>query len=671
MKLLYLMALLPLTLSLFAQESESKLYESHVYAKPLSGITIDGDVSDWPEESVSYPIKNKMWGDDVASSEDLNASFKVGYSRAENAIVMAIVIDDDDTVVNENPTWGNQDTYSFYVNEQYKIRGSGVVRYTIASNFKDATDPADNWDTMLEKYISWERLKYKIKTKDKRTTIELKYRLKDPIYAGRTIGAGHMIIDEDSDGGTALGWVGRGGKSSYSQPGRIGIVTFADNEQKTGILTGKVRWEDPEFTTKPEGIKVVSAENEAQWFYFPVDNEGMFSAKVPVGDWVLHPGMTVFFRDSVFHQARADKTKRVRVLADQTTDFENYILVPAPKPDLADSGNLLYEMDGNAKKKIDKAIREYMDYYQIEGVAFSAWKDGKVVYNNAYGVKNNYTREKVSPSTLFEVASITKPTFAFVVMRLVEKGIIDLDKPLYEDLSFDLIEGHEYAKLVTARHVLSHQTGFPNWANGKIDFSFKPGTSYGYSGEGFEYLKRVIEKITGKGMNQLLQEELIEPLGLKNFYFQAHPYLMKHKANGHYNAYTNRLDATDAPMVAFSLVTNPVDFMKFADAIHQRKGLKPETYELMFSKQNDVPAKYQDNYPANKEHVGLGWFIENTPYGQVIKHGGDNGDFRANFKLYDDLGLAFMITANGNTGHFLVNHIEKILIDPEVLKKRF
>ncbi|MEO0333907.1 MAG: hypothetical protein AAF223_19910, partial [Bacteroidota bacterium] len=236
MKLCYLMALLLLSQLLFAQTNEVIPYEAHAFAQPISGITIDGDMSDWPEEFMAYPIKSKMWGDDLASPEDLTAKFHVGYSKEDNTILLAIIIDDDYAKEDENPSWNNQDTYTFYVNEQYKINGSGVARYSLANNFKDATDPTDNWDPLLKEYIDWERLDYQIKTKDKRTIIELKYELKDPIYVGRTIGVGHMIIDEDSDGGTGLGWIGRGGKSSYSQPGRVGVVTFAGNGLRSGTL---------------------------------------------------------------------------------------------------------------------------------------------------------------------------------------------------------------------------------------------------------------------------------------------------------------------------------------------------------------------------------------------------------------------------------------------------
>ncbi len=63
-------------------------------------------------------------------------------------------------------------------------------------------------------------------------------------------------------------------------------------------------------------------------------------------------------------------------------------------------------------------------------------KDGKLVYYKTYGYKNSITREKVDSNTLFEAASVTKPVFAFAVQRLAERGVIDLNKPLYEYLPY-------------------------------------------------------------------------------------------------------------------------------------------------------------------------------------------------------------------------------------------
>ncbi|MCS3798850.1 serine hydrolase domain-containing protein [Niastella sp. OAS944] len=147
-------------------------------------------------------------------------------------------------------------------------------------------------------------------------------------------------------------------------------------------------------------------------------------------------------------------------------------------------------------------IETYQRYYHIPGVSFALIKEGKLVYHKTYGVRNRITSEKVEDQTLFAAASITKPVYAFAVERLADRGVIDLDKPLYEYLPYKDIEQDERYKLITERHVLTHRTGFPNWCwmnpDNKLNIKFKPGTSFGYSGECFEYIKLVVEKINGK-----------------------------------------------------------------------------------------------------------------------------------------------------------------------------
>ena len=176
---------------------------------------------------------------------------------------------------------------------------------------------------------------------------------------------------------------------------------------------------------------------------------------------------------------------------------------------------------------------------------------------------------------------------------LAEKGVIDLDKPLYKYLPFDEIAYDDRYKLMTARHVLSHQTGLPNWAymnpDGKPDLKFTPGTGYGYSGEGFEYLKRVVVKITGKDIGTVLEEEVINPLGLKNIYFEKGEYLAKVVANGHYENFPSRADLPDSPGMAWSMHTEALSFSIFVLALLDRKGLKPATYDEMFRISESCP----------------------------------------------------------------------------------
>ena len=124
-----------------------------------------------------------------------------------------------------------------------------------------------------------------------------------------------------------------------------------------------------------------------------------------------------------------------------------------------------------------------------------------------------------------------KAVFTYLSLLLVKEGTLDLDRPLWQYLDKPLPEYNNYSdlkgddrwKLITARMCLSHTTGFPNWRfldahtgnynrNGKLAIYFTPGTRYAYSGEGFALLQRVIEKITGKGLEELAREKYLNPL---------------------------------------------------------------------------------------------------------------------------------------------------------------
>ena len=104
---------------------------------------------------------------------------------------------------------------------------------------------------------------------------------------------------------------------------------------------------------------------------------------------------------------------------------------------------------------------------------------------------------------------------------------------------------------------------------------------------------------------------------------------------------------------------------KFIIALKNRKGLKPETYNLMFSKQTDNLGPYKSNFWNYNEYLSFGFFIEEAPYGNVIRHGGVNGDFWATFRLYDELDMGYVIMTNGNGGEFIRDNIERNLINPE------
>lgn len=160
-----------------------------------------------------------------------------------------------------------------------------------------------------------------------------------------------------------------------------------------------------------------------------------------------------------------------------------------------------------------------MEWANVPAVAIGIVLQGTLKWSKGFGVKKVGENDVVDSSTLFGAASLSKPVFAYAVLRMREEKLIDIDRPLWSYLPNSDLPDVEYSRLLTARHVLSHSTGLQNWRfdrDQKLEFAFKPGERFGYSGEGFYYLQRVVEHITGRGFEDYMQERVLRPLGMKS-----------------------------------------------------------------------------------------------------------------------------------------------------------
>lgn len=125
-----------------------------------------------------------------------------------------------------------------------------------------------------------------------------------------------------------------------------------------------------------------------------------------------------------------------------------------------------------------QGIPRWLRDAHLPGVSITIIDAGKVLWEGQFGVKDAATGEPVRRDTVFAACSNTKPVFAYAVVKLCEKGVMDLDQPLTKYTSQRFVEGDPRLDLITARHVLTHTTGFPNWREpGKpLPIQFTPGT---------------------------------------------------------------------------------------------------------------------------------------------------------------------------------------------------
>jgi CubicO group peptidase (beta-lactamase class C family) len=197
----------------------------------------------------------------------------------------------------------------------------------------------------------------------------------------------------------------------------------------------------------------------------------------------------------------------------------------------------------------------------------------------------------------------------------------------------------------------------------KLDLKFTPGTKYSYSGEGFEYLKMVVEKITGKKVEQVLQEEVIQPIGLYHTFFSKNDSLQHMVAYGHNDGLPSNNDLPESPGMAYSMHTEAKTFTKFMLYLLEQKGLSAKTYDEMMTKHSDFNYGPNDEKPKHPEYMGESLEIHETALGKSFGHGGNNGDFKCTFRVYKELKMGYVVFTNSNTSDPLLQHIGEFLVE--------
>ncbi len=263
--------------------------------------------------------------------------------------------------------------------------------------------------------------------------------------------------------------------------------------------------------------------------------------------------------------------------------------------------------------------------------------------------------QPLTAESVFQAASLSKTVFAYAVLKLAAQGRLSLDKPLVSELpqgyfhrqnlfddnaapSTDLVTAPELAA-VTARMVLRHTSGLPNWSPRRLTFDFQPGSAWQYSGEAFMLLQRAVEAATGQTLDALMQREVFEPLGMASSSFRWQPSFADRVVPGMAGAGRMQPHRFTQPLAPASLYTTAHDFALFLAALLNDAPLLRSTVHDPVA----VDARLRLSW-------GLGWGIEQGDGGPFLWQWGNNPGFRAFAMASATSGDGFVLLTNSERG---------------------
>jgi CubicO group peptidase (beta-lactamase class C family) len=329
--------------------------------------------------------------------------------------------------------------------------------------------------------------------------------------------------------------------------------------------------------------------------------------------------------------------------------------------------------DAETIAALQRRVPELLKDATVPGVSLALIRDGKTYCVQGFGVRDAKNGTPITRDTIFEAASLSKPVFAYGVLKLVDQGKLDLDAPLSKYLDKPYIDGDPRLDKITARFVLSHRTGFPNWRGADpLTIHFRPGERFSYSGEGFVYLQTVVEKVTGNPLNDYMKDAVFTPLGMASSSYVWRDDYDARTATGHDGAGEpeEKYKPKEAN-AASSLHTTAGDYARFLEALLNEEGLKPATLREMEKPQIAVNVECVNCAEQTPEELsksvfwGLGIGIQETKDGESLWHWGDNGNFKCYTVVYPKKKIGVVMFADGENGLSIASEIVRLAIGGE------
>ena len=298
-----------------------------------------------------------------------------------------------------------------------------------------------------------------------------------------------------------------------------------------------------------------------------------------------------------------------------------------------------------------------LDSAGVPGISIAVVEGGRTVWTGEFGVRNAVDRRPVGPETVFEAASLSKPVFAYGLLRLVDRGGFDLDRPLSEYVEMSQFGDDPRMDAITARMILTHTSGISGFAEGgKVTMGFDPGTRFRYFGDAWLPLQRAVEAVTGEPVHEFLQREVLDLFGMDHSSFVWDDLEGDHATphDEHGNPMEKRTFAE--AHIAATLHTTASDYARFMAAAMKGTGLTSESASAFLTPQVEVA-------PGVTWSLGVG--LQDDARGQAFWQWGHWFGSRAYMIAYPESGNGLVFLANGDAGLSILDAVLGTVLGPD------
>ncbi len=327
---------------------------------------------------------------------------------------------------------------------------------------------------------------------------------------------------------------------------------------------------------------------------------------------------------------------------------------------VASSEPAVQKAQDSRAERVDKLFAE-LDNTESPGIAVLVVRDGEVQLRRCYGMANLEHKVPITPDTVFDIASVSKQFCGMAISMLIEQGKIALQ----DDIHKYIPELPDFGQAITVDHLVHHTSGIRDWpatlalagwrmddvisfdqiltmAFNQQDLNFKPGEEYSYSNTGYNLLAELVKRVTGKNFREWTDENIFQPLGMKNTHFQDdHTELVPNKAYGYARGKDGKFSAVPNGLTALgssSLYTSINDLARWVMNLDNQKVGGKAVIERMVAQgvlNSGRKIDYAFGLSVGKYH-GL----------KRISHGGSWASFRTYLVHFPDERFSVVVLLN-------------------------